>query len=697
MNKLVIGSVQIAPVGMCKRLTQRGGLFGLLVGLLAISSCGGPARTPADHPEQVAALIVRAGTIEAGNPRAAVAFLRSAFAAMPKPGPGDRYQEFDFLNNYAQFYTHDYVAGMRYADSMIAAVQPYRDELKYHYLYAEGYLREGDALFNQERFYEAFRCFYQGKIVVSADDSSREALFVFADLNARLANVSYGQGRYRQSAAFNKLALGYLQRLPDGRHSYQEQGVVDNMALSYSKAGMPDSALYYYAAALKLIDKDSPSYAQLENAAIARAVIYGNEGSAYLQRGDTARAEQLFKQNIAINSQPGYAKQDALITRMKLAELYVRQHRLAEAEALLNQVHAAHDSLPSRDYDLQLLRLEALVEAANGQDALAYTLSSRYATGKDSLQKGNTTRVSADFTQQFGMLQRQLDLATLQRQYEFNRIYLFMALVGCIMAGVILYLAFKSRKKDKAAAREAALNNQRLTLALNALEKSNEEYAHLLRVVAHDLKNPINAIHGLSALMIEDSGRSAEDKDMLELIRVSSLNLNSIIHDLLVAKINQEPDALKRRQVSLTELLEECRALLQLRADEKRQRIVITPQPDCTIHINRDRLWRVFNNLLVNAIKFSPEDTVITIGWEQADGTVTVRIQDQGIGIPKDIQEEIFRLSQDTKRAGTAGEESFGLGLYISRQIIEEHGGEIWLESAPGEGTTFFVKLPCGG
>jgi signal transduction histidine kinase len=124
---------------------------------------------------------------------------------------------------------------------------------------------------------------------------------------------------------------------------------------------------------------------------------------------------------------------------------------------------------------------------------------------------------------------------------------------------------------------------------------------------------------------------------------------------------------------------------------------VITPQPDCTIHINRDRLWRVFNNLLVNAIKFSPEDTVITIGWEQADGTVTVRIQDQGIGIPKDIQEEIFRLSQDTKRAGTAGEESFGLGLYISRQIIEEHGGEIWLESAPGEGTTFFVKLPCGG
>jgi two-component system sensor histidine kinase VicK len=60
------------------------------------------------------------------------------------------------------------------------------------------------------------------------------------------------------------------------------------------------------------------------------------------------------------------------------------------------------------------------------------------------------------------------------------------------------------------------------------------------------------------------------------------------------------------------------------------------------------------------------------------------------------MQEKIFQLSQDTKREGTAGEESFGLGLYISRQIIEEHGGEIWLESTTGDGTTFFVRLPCG-
>jgi len=73
---------------------------------------------------------------------------------------------------------------------------------------------------------------------------------------------------------------------------------------------------------------------------------------------------------------------------------------------------------------------------------------------------------------------------------------------------------------------------------------------------------------------------------------------------------------------------------------------------------------------------------------------VIVSVKDQGIGIPAEFQDKIFQLSTETKRTGTAGEETFGLGLFISRQIIEEQGGKIWFKSKPGKGATFYFSLP---
>jgi signal transduction histidine kinase len=73
---------------------------------------------------------------------------------------------------------------------------------------------------------------------------------------------------------------------------------------------------------------------------------------------------------------------------------------------------------------------------------------------------------------------------------------------------------------------------------------------------------------------------------------------------------------------------------------------------------------------------------------------VIVWVKDEGIGVPEELKEKIFQLSPEANREGTAGEETFGLGLYISKQIIEDHGGKIWLESMPGKGSVFYFSLP---
>lgn len=103
---------------------------------------------------------------------------------------------------------------------------------------------------------------------------------------------------------------------------------------------------------------------------------------------------------------------------------------------------------------------------------------------------------------------------------------------------------------------------------------------------------------------------------------------------------------------------------------------------------------RVLNNLIINAIKFTPIGGVIEISTQRSPEGIVISVKDNGIGIPKDAAAKIFDPFTSSKREGTSGEQPFGLGLYIARQIIDAHHGRIWFDSEPGKGTTFSVLLP---
>jgi len=103
---------------------------------------------------------------------------------------------------------------------------------------------------------------------------------------------------------------------------------------------------------------------------------------------------------------------------------------------------------------------------------------------------------------------------------------------------------------------------------------------------------------------------------------------------------------------------------------------------------------RVLSNLISNAIKFSPRGATIYVSIADCKKEVEIAVKDDGIGVPEKMQEEIFNMFTEAKRPGTAGEKSFGLGLSISKQIVEHHQGSIWVESETGKGSTFYVRLP---
>jgi signal transduction histidine kinase len=112
----------------------------------------------------------------------------------------------------------------------------------------------------------------------------------------------------------------------------------------------------------------------------------------------------------------------------------------------------------------------------------------------------------------------------------------------------------------------------------------------------------------------------------------------------------------------------------------------------CTV--NKSQITRVFDNLIINAIKFTHAGGIVLVTLTKKGTHVVIEVKDNGIGIPENLKDGIFKPFTSSGRQGTSQEQSTGLGLSIVKDIVEKYSGEIWFESVEGKGTSFFVKLP---
>jgi PAS domain S-box-containing protein len=238
---------------------------------------------------------------------------------------------------------------------------------------------------------------------------------------------------------------------------------------------------------------------------------------------------------------------------------------------------------------------------------------------------------------------------------------------------------------------EIGEQNARMIKTLHALEQSHADNTRMMKVVAHDLRNPIGAIKMTASALMARPDRVEKERKMLEIIYRSATNSLELVNDLL--QMQGRPEDLQKEPVELGAMLFHCTDLLRHQAEAKQQRISLQVFP-VIILSSREKLWRVISNLIANAIKFSARGTTINVNLKTEATQVIITVEDQGIGIPESMKESIFEIFPGSQRLGTAGEPSFGLGLVICRQIVEAHRGKIWFESEPGKGTTFFVQLP---
>jgi signal transduction histidine kinase len=276
----------------------------------------------------------------------------------------------------------------------------------------------------------------------------------------------------------------------------------------------------------------------------------------------------------------------------------------------------------------------------------------------------------------------------------YNSDLLWLAVAVCFLTMLSIIILFRNWTTSRKTNDVLKMQFRQLESTSEALEQTNHDYARLIKVVAHDLRNPIGAINSLSSLLLEDDVSPDERKEFVQLINESSNNCINLITDLLETNFNLKESELQKEQINLPPFLLQTVKLLIFRAKEKGQELVLKEPVNKSVFADRTKILRVMNNLIINAIKFTPLGGMIEISTQRSPEGIVILVKDNGIGISKEARTKIFDPFTSSKREGTSGEQPFGLGLFIAKQIVDAHHGRIWFDSEPGKGTTFFVLLP---
>lgn len=249
----------------------------------------------------------------------------------------------------------------------------------------------------------------------------------------------------------------------------------------------------------------------------------------------------------------------------------------------------------------------------------------------------------------------------------------------------------------EAAAREVSIAIQHARRYRQAVENAerlrrlDEMRSDFVSMVSHELRSPMTVVAGIADILEKRHDRltRAQRNELVETLGREARRLRRLVSEVLdLESLEQGQVQLQRSRVDIVELAREAVA----DAVEPHRTTVAVEVEDAVVHVDRDRIKQVLLNLISNAAKFSEEEDPIRVVVGGDDGSIVVSVEDRGPGIPEDDQERLFerfsRLQSGAPKPGS------GLGLFLSKQIIEQHDGTIWVESALRRGSTFSFRLP---
>jgi ligand-binding sensor domain-containing protein/signal transduction histidine kinase len=277
-----------------------------------------------------------------------------------------------------------------------------------------------------------------------------------------------------------------------------------------------------------------------------------------------------------------------------------------------------------------------------------------------------------------------------------TRGFLFMSIVLAVLIITSVYsflVKMKTNKILEEKNHQLEDANSRLIESQRNLELLNETKDKFFSIIAHDLRNPFNPLLSLTELLHEDYDTLSDEerKEFIREIRDGAKRLYDLLENLLQWSLSQtRQNEFTQVKLDMSELVNKNIALLKINAEKKNILIENNVKKGTYVLSDENMLNSIVRNLLNNALKFSPENTKITINSEDKGDKYQISVKDEGIGIKDEFIDKIFDFGFSKTKINKSKEKGSGLGLILCKEFVEKNHGEIWVESKVGEGSTFY-------
>ncbi|WP_159901451.1 sensor histidine kinase [Salinirussus salinus] len=342
-----------------------------------------------------------------------------------------------------------------------------------------------------------------------------------------------------------------------------------------------------------------------------------------------------------------------------------------------DRFEALFENAPAEVVDCRVGGDELLIDRANGAFLQATNLRREEAVGSRLSEVVAHEEATIDEIRRALADREQLETETVTPTDDGRRYFQVRVVPYGTDRGYVVYTDVTDLKETQ----------RELETAVDQLERSNDRLQQFAYVASHDLQEPLRMISSYVDLLATEYGDELGDEadEYIEYAVDGAERMQDMIDGLLdYSRVRSQGEAFT--EVDAATVAEQVRRDLELLAEEHGATVTVDDLP--TVEADRDQLAQVFRNLVENALEHG--GTTVRVGAERRDDAVVFSVDDDGPGIPEDEQDAVFDLFEQRDRDS----DGTGMGLAICRRIVDRHGGDIWVESEPGEGTTFRFSVP---
>ncbi len=591
-------------------------------------------------------------------------------------------------------------------------------------------------------------CYFGWSKYIEAKDYYERALDKFkknqyfegvASTLSKLATILGNWGKYDEALSYNQEALKFWEEIGNDEgiaNSYNNIGTIYEELGNYERAfefyhksleffkksnitsNIVDLTLHIGDIYLKkeLYDKALEYYFKAEligkkiNNVKLKSVTLSNIGEAYNLRGDYIKALDYLERALALIEKIGDYKRLS-ITYTELGIVY---KNVEDYDKALHYLRKGLEVAGQINFKYQLNKCYFnLSEVYNrlGDYKSSFDYYKLYVEGKEKIYSEVGKQTIAELQAKYQVEKTDKENERLRHGDQLSKVQirnqqLIIGFVLFILLGLfIIIVVFHSRyQQNQKLNVQLSIKNKEIEEQQKHVEKLNKDLKEandtkdkFFSIVAHDLKNPFNALLVLTGLLIDDYDKFTEDerKQFIYQIKTSSENTYTLLQNLLDwASAQTGKTLLVKEKIDISKISYETVTLLTPAAKNKKIK-VLTDIPEQTfVYADKNMVSTVLLNLVSNAIKFTPVNGKVEIHSLEKNQHLEINVIDSGIGISKENQEKLFRLDHKFQREGTAKEKGTGLGLILCKEFVEKNNGKIWVESTEGEGSKFNFSIP---